>query len=107
MSAHPDARAAQPHPLRRWSSNPRRLGLPCRLPLRRALAHAHRDPHCHSDSDGKATVAPQQQQTQTPTPTPSPTEPPQPVEDMVDIPAGPFTMGSDDGEPNESTAQTI
>ena len=38
---------------------------------------------------------------------PTPTEPPRPEEDMIDIPAGSFTMGSDSGEPNEGPAQTI
>lgn len=43
----------------------------------------------------------------TPAASPTPTEPPKPVEDMIEIPAGPFTFGSDEGEPNESPAQTI
>jgi rhamnose transport system permease protein len=38
---------------------------------------------------------------------PTPTEPPKPVEDMVEIPAGPFIFGSDTTEPNESPAQTV
>ncbi len=42
-----------------------------------------------------------------PTPTPTPTEPPKPVEDMIEIPAGPFTLGDDAGEPNEGPAQPI
>ncbi|GIK39275.1 MAG: hypothetical protein BroJett011_31080 [Chloroflexota bacterium] len=45
--------------------------------------------------------------TSMPTPTPTPTEPPKPVEDMIGIPAGPFTFGDDTGEPNEGPAQTI
>ncbi len=44
---------------------------------------------------------------QTPAPTPTPTELPKPVEDMIEIPAGPFILGSDNTEPNESPAQTI
>lgn len=38
---------------------------------------------------------------------PTPTEPPKPVEDMIDIPAGAFIFGSDSDEPNESPAQSI
>jgi rhamnose transport system permease protein len=38
---------------------------------------------------------------------PTPTEPPKPIEDMVEIPAGPFTFGDDNGEPNEGPAQTV
>ena len=36
-----------------------------------------------------------------------PTEPPKPIDDMVEIPAGPFILGSDETEPNESPAQTM
>lgn len=42
-----------------------------------------------------------------PAASPTPTEPPQPVEDMIAIPAGPFILGSDDYEPNETPQQTI
>lgn len=44
---------------------------------------------------------------QAPAATPTPTEPPKPVEDMIEIPAGPFLFGSDEGEANEGPAQTI
>lgn len=38
---------------------------------------------------------------------PTPTEPPKPIEDMIEIPAGPFIFGNDNSEPNETPAQTI
>lgn len=38
---------------------------------------------------------------------PTPTAPPQPIDDMLEIPAGPFKLGSDTTEPNESPAQTM
>jgi rhamnose transport system permease protein len=42
-----------------------------------------------------------------PTATPAPTEAPKPIDDMMAIPAGPFTFGSDNTEANESPQQTI
>lgn len=44
---------------------------------------------------------------QVPAVTPTPTEPPKPVEDMIEIPAGPFLFGNDKGQPNEGPVQTI
>jgi len=55
-----------------------------------------------------ATPAPTTDETsEAPAVTPTPTEPPKPVEEMIEIPAGPFTFGSDETEPNESPAQTL
>jgi len=56
---------------------------------------------------GPTTAAESQAAGQVATPTPTPTKPPQPIEDMIEIPAGPFTFGSDDGNPNESPAQKV
>ncbi len=38
---------------------------------------------------------------------PTPTEPPKPTEDMLEVPAGPFSFGNDNSEQNEGPAQTI
>lgn len=38
---------------------------------------------------------------------PVPTVAPKPDDDMIEIPAGKFTLGSDDSEPNETPAQSI
>jgi rhamnose transport system permease protein len=53
------------------------------------------------------TVDPALAESSEPTPTPTATEPPKPIDDMVLIEAGPFTLGSDNTEPNESPAQVI
>jgi formylglycine-generating enzyme required for sulfatase activity len=44
----------------------------------------------------------------TPEPAEEPTLPPPPVtEIMVEIPAGPFTLGSDEGDPEDGPAQEM
>ena len=46
-------------------------------------------------------------ETPTPAPSPTPTDVPRPDVPMVEIPAGPFILGSDKFEPNESPAQEV
>jgi rhamnose transport system permease protein len=53
------------------------------------------------------TVDPELAESSEPTPTPTATEPPKPIDDMLLIEAGPFTLGSDSTEANESPAQVI
>lgn len=42
-----------------------------------------------------------------PAASPTPTEPPKPVDDMIEIPAGPFILGSNTTEPNEGPEQKM
>jgi rhamnose transport system permease protein len=42
-----------------------------------------------------------------PVATPTPTEIPRPEVEMIEIPAGPFTMGDDSSDPNEGPAYTV